>query len=144
MNTNSNDVEEVRALVEATSAAIREKDVERALEPYTPDTLFYDLAPPLRTEGPDPEATKAWFDTWNGPIEHEVTELDIAVEGNLALAHSINRIGGTKTTGEKVSTWVRMTLGLRKEKGTWRVMHEHVSVPFHMDGSYRAAVDLEP
>ena len=43
MNT-SNDVEEIRALVEATSAAIRAKDVERALEPYTEDALFFDLA----------------------------------------------------------------------------------------------------
>jgi len=24
------------------------------------------------------------------------------------------------------------------------VTHEHVSVPFYMDGSYRAAVDLKP
>jgi len=144
MNTRTNDVEEIRALVEATSAAIRAKDVDRALEPYTEDALFFDLAPPLETVGPNREATQHWFDTWRGEIEHEVTKLDIAVAGDLALAHAINRIGGTKTTGEKVSTWVRMTLGLRKEGGAWRVMHEHVSVPFHMDGSYRAAVDLEP
>jgi PhnB protein len=144
MNTKSNDVEEIRALVEATSAAIRAKDVDRALEPYTEDALFFDLAPPLETVGPNREATQHWFDTWRGDIEHEVTDLDIAVCGDLALAHAINRIGGTKKDGEKVSTWVRMTLGLRKEGGAWRVMHEHVSVPFYMDGSYRAAVDLKP
>lgn len=144
MNTSSNDVEEIRALVDATSAAIRAKNVERALEPYTEDALFFDLAPPLETVGPNRDMTKAWFDTWRGDIEHEVTDLDIAVSGDLALAHAINRIGGTKIDGTKVSTWVRMTLGLRKEGGAWRVMHEHVSVPFYMDGSLRAAVDLEP
>jgi PhnB protein len=144
MSTNSNDVEEIRALVEATSAAIRAKDVDRALEPYTEDALFFDLAPPLETVGPNREATQHWFDTWRRDIEHEVTDLDIAVCGDLALAHAINRIGGTKKDGETVSTWVRMTLGLRKEGGAWRVMHEHVSVPFYMDGSYRAAVDLKP
>lgn len=144
MTSNSNDVEAIRALVEATSAAIRAKDVDRALEPYTDDALFFDLAPPLQTTGPNREATKTWFDTWRGDIEHEVTDLDIAVCGDLALAHAINRIGGTKKDGEKVSTWVRMTLGLRKEGGAWRVMHEHVSVPFYMDGSLRAAVDLKP
>jgi ketosteroid isomerase-like protein len=26
----------------------------------------------------------------------------------------------------------------------WRIVQEHVSVPFHMDGSYRAAIDLQP
>jgi PhnB protein len=143
-SSRTDDRAAIRALIEATSAAIRAKDVDRALEPYVPDALFYDLAPPLRTVGPDREAMQAWFDSWNGEIDHEVTELDIAVEGNLALAHGINRIGGTKTDGEKVDIWVRMTLGLRKEDGSWRVMHEHISVPFYMDGSYKAAVDLEP
>ena len=28
--------------------------------------------------------------------------------------------------------------------GTWKIAHEHTSVPFYMDGSFRAAVDLEP
>lgn len=38
--------------------------------------------------------------------------------------------------------WVRVTAGLRKIKGRWIVVHEHVSTPFYMDGSLRAAVDL--
>jgi ketosteroid isomerase-like protein len=28
--------------------------------------------------------------------------------------------------------------------GEWRIVHDHSSVPFYMDGSYRAAVDLKP
>ena len=40
--------------------------------------------------------------------------------------------------------WVRTTLGFRKADGRWRVVHEHVSVPFYMDGSERAALDLKP
>ena len=26
----------------------------------------------------------------------------------------------------------------------WRIAHAHTSVPFHMDGSFRAAVELQP
>jgi ketosteroid isomerase-like protein len=33
---------------------------------------------------------------------------------------------------------------LRKTNGQWRIVHDHSSVPFYMDGSYRAAVDLKP
>jgi PhnB protein len=40
--------------------------------------------------------------------------------------------------------WFRLTLGLRKLGGEWKIAHHHESVPFYMDGSYRAAVDLVP
>jgi ketosteroid isomerase-like protein len=39
---------------------------------------------------------------------------------------------------------VRAIVGLRRIGGRWQVVHEHTSVPFHMDGSDRAALDLEP
>ena len=44
---------------------------------------------------------------------------------------------GTKIDGEK-------TVVFRKEGGAWKVMQVHSSVPFYMDGSLTAAVDLEP
>jgi ketosteroid isomerase-like protein len=32
----------------------------------------------------------------------------------------------------------------RDEHGAWKIAHEHTSVPFYMDGSFRAAIDLKP
>jgi ketosteroid isomerase-like protein len=40
--------------------------------------------------------------------------------------------------------WYRVTLGLRRIDEQWLIVHEHTSVPFYMDGSFRAAVDLAP
>jgi ketosteroid isomerase-like protein len=40
--------------------------------------------------------------------------------------------------------WFRHTLGFRKIRGKWKIPHEHESVPFYMDGSFKAAVDLKP
>jgi ketosteroid isomerase-like protein len=37
-----------------------------------------------------------------------------------------------------------MTLGCRRIDGAWKIVHEHASVPFAMDGSFRALVDLKP
>jgi hypothetical protein len=31
---------------------------------------------------------------------------------------------------------------LRRVDGRWRIVHDHSSVPFYLDGSYRAAVEL--
>jgi ketosteroid isomerase-like protein len=28
--------------------------------------------------------------------------------------------------------------------GAWQIVHEHISTPFYMDGSLKAAVDLTP
>ena len=39
---------------------------------------------------------------------------------------------------------MRASVGLRKVDGRWQVTHAHASVPFYMDGSDRAAVDLRP
>jgi PhnB protein len=62
----------------------------------------------------------------------------------VAFCTSLNRMRGTKTDGEQVDLWYRHTLGLRKVEGRWQIAHEHESVPFYMDGSFEAAVDLAP
>ena len=49
-----------------------------------------------------------------------------------------------RNSGQQTSVWVRTTMCFRKQGGEWIVVHEHVSVPFYMDGSYKAAIDLEP
>ncbi len=51
---------------------------------------------------------------------------------------------GTKVDGEEVDLWTRTTVCLRRIGGAWRIVHEHTSVPFYMDGSFKAAIDLEP
>jgi len=43
----------------------------------------------------------------------------------------------------RVDLWFRETLGLQKFDGKWLIGHSHDSVPFYMDGSYKAAVDLK-
>jgi ketosteroid isomerase-like protein len=40
--------------------------------------------------------------------------------------------------------WFREILGFRKIDGEWTITHEHSSVPFYMDGSFKAAIDLKP
>ena len=40
--------------------------------------------------------------------------------------------------------WFRNTLCLRKAGDAWKIAHGHESVPMYMDGSFKAAIDLEP
>lgn len=142
----SRDEAEIRAAIAAVQRAHYDKDAAAIRAPYAPDAVTFDLAPPLRSVmDSDPNALQAWLDTWDGPIEMEDRDVAISVEGDLAFAHGFSRLSGQQAaTGERVALWVRLTLCLRRLDGAWRVVHEHVSVPFYMDGSFKAALDLEP
>jgi ketosteroid isomerase-like protein len=142
--SKAQDEADIRRILEGQRVALRAKDARALAEHHAPDVLSYDLAPPLMTRGPDVPGMRAWLATWDGPIELDIDDLSIAVGDGVAFSTSLNRMRGTKTDGERVDLWVRATVGYRRIEGRWLVVHEHVSVPFYMDGSQRAALDLKP
>jgi ketosteroid isomerase-like protein len=134
-------------LLTRQAQAIRDRDADLALSVYTQDATCYDLDPPL-VHGPGEVLSKAriqaWFDTWRGPIEQETRDLRIHVGADLAFAYALQRMSGEKVGGQAVDLWYRATTCLRRARGAWRIAHAHYSVPFYMDGSDRAALDLDP
>jgi PhnB protein len=142
----SQDEKRLRALIEEWLDSVRKKDVDRAVSHYATNVVLFDLAPPLKSIGPQAyrKDLEEWFSTFKGPIGYDLHDLQITVGGDVALAHSINHMTGARTNGEQSDVWVRVTVGFQKIDGDWQVIHEHVSVPFYMDGSYKAAIDLKP
>jgi PhnB protein len=143
----SSDEAAIRSVLEGLGRAISTKDADAALAPYAPEIVRYDLAPPLATQGPDAldrADLVAWFDTWRGPIRNEAPEMKVETAGDLALVYGLVRMAGTKTDGQDVDLWARQTVGLRRREGAWKIIHQHTSTPFYMDGSMKAAVDLKP
>jgi ketosteroid isomerase-like protein len=146
LQTKPNDEAEIRGLMDIWAQALHAKDVDGIMRVYAADVRAFDLAPPLQHVGAATHRRnfQEWFRTFRGPIGSDLRDFNVTSSGDVALCHGFNRISGTKTSGEETSVWVRVTLGLRRENGAWKVMHEHVSVPFYMDGSVKAAVDLAP
>jgi ketosteroid isomerase-like protein len=139
------DEAQVRERIESWAKALRAKDVDGVMSHYTPDILTFDLAPPLQHSGQAyRQGFEEWFRTFRGLIGIEIRDLSITVGDDVAFSHSLNRISGARTSGENTDVWVRATVCFTKTNGTWLAAHEHVSVPFYMDGSERAAVDLTP
>ena len=137
----------IRSLIDELVEALRAKDADRVLAAYAPELVNFDLAPPLAQFGNGPEDKKrleAWFATWAGPLGYEVRDFKITAEADAAFAFGFTRIHGTKIGGERADVWARQTLCFKRIAGDWKVVHEHTSVPFYMDGSYRAATDLSP
>jgi len=137
----------IRALIEARCEALRRKDGAAAVAVLAPDLVAFELPPPLQVPpetATDPAAAQAWLDGFDGPVETEIRDLVIQVGGDIAYSHSLNRLSATRKDGRAVAFWMRSTLGFRKRDGAWRIAHGHTSVPFRMDGSFTAALDLEP
>jgi predicted dithiol-disulfide oxidoreductase (DUF899 family)/ketosteroid isomerase-like protein len=141
-----NDEAGVREVIADWASAVRAKDLDRAIIHYAADVVSFDLAPPLRYVGREVvrKSLAGWFPTFQGLIGFDVHDLAITAGRGVAFCRSLNRITGMRTNGEETDVWVRATMGFRKVEGRWLIAHEHASVPFHMDGSYRAAVDLTP
>jgi PhnB protein len=137
----------IRKLRDDLTAAIRAKDADGLISHFAAESVMFVLSPPLQfkaDEGPGKEGIKQWFDTFQGPIGYEVRDLKITTGDTVAFCHSLNRISGDRSGGENTDIWVRETLGLRKIDGQWKITHQHQSVPFYMDGSNKAAIDLKP
>ena len=98
--------------------------------------------PPLISTAANAKGLEAWFATWRGTLG--IRGLNITAGAETAFCHSLNQLSGTTTDGEKDDVWFRQTLCFRKIRNDGGSAHQHESVPFYMDGSYRAAVDLKP
>lgn len=144
----TDDLTAIRELIERRAQGVRDKDADAALASTEIGARSFDLPPPLAyRHEPDParEGISRWFETWDGPIAYETRDFEIDVDGRLALAHGFVRIGGRKVGADAASSsWFRQTLGLRRTAAGWRVVHEHISAPFRMDGSEKVALDLTP
>jgi ketosteroid isomerase-like protein len=146
MTESTRDIEEeaIIAMLMMRAKAIGEKNAKEALSFDTDDSVEFSLAPPLVYHGKDAAGLQSWFDTWDGPIGGDVQDAKLTIGGDVAYWSGLINMTGTKTDGEKVDLWFRQTLGLVKRDGRWLVSHQHASVPFAMDGSGKALLDLKP
>ena len=139
-------VSEIKAVIDERIAAIGGKDAARAIGCLADDVVAFELAPPLSL-GADAVRDEAGFAAWLAGFEDIALEMrDLAIEADerIGFARALHHLTGTRVGGRPVSLWLRSTLCFRREPDGWRIAHAHSSVPMLMDGSFRAAVDLDP
>jgi uncharacterized protein (TIGR02246 family) len=130
---------QVRDLLETRTQAFEHRDAATAAGAYDPDLVLFDAVGPYVRRNEHP-ATRLenWIASYDTPIGHEIRDLEIFTEGDLAFCHFLVRISGTMKNGTEVGMWVRATSCLRRREGQWRIVHEHASVPF--DGNSGMAI----
>ena len=123
----------IRALIEAWADAVRRHDLPAILAHHEPDIIMFDVPPPLQSRGMD-EYRKTWdlfFRYHTPPQAFDIEELAITAGEDVAFAVAIMRCGSATTSGPPVPGGFpfRLTIGLKKIGGEWRITHEHHSVP---------------
>lgn len=136
---------QIRQLVDNWAEALRAKDINGLMSHYAPDSVLFDILPPLEHRGVE-AYRKLWEEClpyFQGLIGYEIRNLNITIGSDVAFSHSLNRMSGTTTNGEEIDNWMRVTVCYRKMNGKWMVTHEHVSVPIDMETN-KALFDLKP
>jgi ketosteroid isomerase-like protein len=129
----SKDEQAIRALEDRFAAAFRAKDLNAIMKCYAPGNgiFVFDLTTPREYAGYD-AYKKDWaslFDSAQGPIQFDISDLVIEADGNMAYSHSLQHSNYTTKDGTRNDAIVRVTDVYRKIGGQWLVVHEHVSVP---------------
>ena len=138
---------EFSGLYERWLAAVRRQDVDTIISFYTDDVVAFDAILALRFQG-----KQAYGEHWqhcmefcplgNKEMVFEVRDLKVESNENTAFAHALVHCGFKE--GDKLeASWMRMTSGLRRQGGQWKIAHEHFSSPFEMP-SGKAMLHLQP
>ena len=129
------DAEEIRikALLENWADAVRRHDLPAILAHHERDVLMFDLPPPLQCKG-----LEAYAQTWDLFFRYhkpgtafDIQELAVTAGKEVAFAAAIMRCGPDSSShpADKDGFLFRLTVGLRKVDGDWRIAHEHHSQP---------------
>jgi uncharacterized protein (TIGR02246 family) len=123
----------IRELLTRWEKAFRAKDLDGIMRVYAPGSavVAYDVTPPLQIGGDANyrKSYEAFFAMYEGPLDLEVRDVRIIASGDVGFVHALERISGTMKGGQKSDLWIRATSGLRRIKGQWLIVHDHVSVP---------------
>jgi ketosteroid isomerase-like protein len=122
----------IRRLVEDWASAVRTRKIGGVVAHHTHDVIMFDVPPPVAVRGLS-AYRKTWppFFKWlteaNGTFE--LVELDIAASDTVAFATALLRCGSKTELAKNNRPRLRLTIGLRKVRGTWKIAHEHHSFP---------------
>jgi len=124
---------QIKAVIDAWADAVRRHDLAGILAHHEQDIVMFDVPPPLQSRGID-EYKKTWdlFFRYHEPSQaFDIEELAITAGEDVGFAFAIVRCGSGTFSGppEEGGFLFRLTIGLGKIDGDWRITHEHHSVP---------------
>lgn len=118
----ASDQTQLRALINTWTRAVEGGDLEGVVAAHGRDMVMFDAPGPLSASGL-PAYRKAWagFFKVQPKGKFRVRALKLVADGDVAFAHAL------LTIGQKKTFQARLTVGFRKVRGRWLIVHEHHS-----------------
>ena len=125
------DENQIRELIEHWATAVRDEDLAGIRADHDPNLLMFDVPPPFLTRGLD-----AYMETWQifyaniaKPVVFNFDDVKVTAGFDVAFATATGRCVYINRQGQQEPLDFRLTMGLKKIEGKWRILHEHHSVP---------------
>src|SRR5437764_11363561 len=123
------DEKKILQLIENWAKAVRERNIEAILAHHSMDVVMYDVPKPFQSTGID-AYRKTWdlFFKFTKPGVFEIHEIQVVADENVAFCFATMQCADRNEREEFVELNFRLTIGLKKIKGEWTIVHEHRSV----------------
>jgi uncharacterized protein (TIGR02246 family) len=127
----SKDETEILALIERWARAVRNEDRAVIREDHDADMLMFDVPPPFLSRGLDAYMAtwELFFSSVEKPVKFDFHDIEITAGEDVAFATAVGSCVNIDSKGNREPLEFRLTMGLRKINGRWRIMHEHHSLP---------------
>ncbi|HEY8912146.1 SgcJ/EcaC family oxidoreductase [Lacisediminihabitans sp.] len=121
----------------AYAAAVNAKDVDAFAAIYDDDVHIFDSWGRWQYSGIDEWRAMAtgWFESLGDEtVEVGFADLRSVVGDDVAFGHAAVTFTGISATAERERAMTnRLSIGLHKKDGVWKVVHEHTSLPIDME-----------
>jgi ketosteroid isomerase-like protein len=127
----SNDEADIRTLIERWAKAVREENRADIRADHDHAILMFDVPPPFLSRGLDAYMAtwETFFSSAEKPVVFAFHDVQVTCGQDVGFATAVGRCVNIDTNGKREPLEFRLTMGLRKLEGRWRVMHEHHSLP---------------
>jgi ketosteroid isomerase-like protein len=110
---------------------VRNQDRAEIRRDHDADILMFDVPPPFQSRGID-----AYMATWDlflsmseKPVKFDFTDIEVTAGADVAFVTAVGHCVSFDREGRREPLDFRLTMGLRKIAGRWRITHEHHSLP---------------
>jgi ketosteroid isomerase-like protein len=120
----------IRQLVENWAKAVRDRDLEAILAHHSDDIVMYDVPRPFQSIGIG-AYRKTWdvFFKFTKPGVFEIQEMHVVADENVGFCFATMKCADKSNREDFVDLDFRLTIGLKKIKEEWMIIHEHHSIP---------------
>jgi uncharacterized protein (TIGR02246 family) len=127
----SRDETEIQALIERWAKAVRDENREAIRANHDSDVLMFDVPPPFSSHGLDAYMAtwETFFSAAEKPVAFNLRDLKITAGNDVAFVTATGHCVNIDPKVGREELQFRLTIGLRKIDGQWRITHEHHSLP---------------